>query len=49
MSTPRSSNGSGTGWIRWIEEVSGVNCRERSREELQETLTNTLSEAAAWV
>ncbi len=32
-------------WIGWIEEVPGVNCQERSREELLETLTITLGEA----
>ena len=39
----------GDWWIGWIEEVPGVNCQERSREELLEILTNTLSEALAWV
>ena len=32
-------------WIGWIEEVPGVNCQERSREELLETLRLTLKEA----
>ena len=32
-------------WIGWIEEVPGVNCQERSREELLETLKITLREA----
>ena len=32
-------------WIGWIEEVPGVNCQERTREELVETLRITLSEA----
>ena len=32
-------------WIGWIEEVPGVNCQERSREELIETLRVTLREA----
>ncbi len=32
-------------WIGWIEEVPGVNCQERSREELLETLKLTLREA----
>ena len=32
-------------WIGWIEEVPGVNCQERSREELLETLAITLGEA----
>jgi predicted RNase H-like HicB family nuclease len=34
-------------WIGWIEEVPGVNCQERSREELVETLQVTLREALA--
>ncbi len=25
-------------WIGWIEEVPGVNCQEKTREELKETL-----------
>lgn len=36
---------SGDWWIGWIEEVPGVNCQERSREELLETLRVTLNEA----
>jgi predicted RNase H-like HicB family nuclease len=32
-------------WIGWIEEVPGVNCQESSREELLESLRETLSEA----
>ncbi|MDW8212025.1 MAG: hypothetical protein RMJ55_00580 [Roseiflexaceae bacterium] len=32
-------------WIGWIEEVPGVNCQERTREELLETLRATLREA----
>jgi predicted RNase H-like HicB family nuclease len=32
-------------WIGWIEEVPGVNCQERSREELIERLKVTLKEA----
>lgn len=35
----------GDWWIGWIEEVSGVNCQERTREELLETLKITLREA----
>ncbi len=35
----------GDWWIGWIEEVSGVNCQEKSREELLETLKITLKEA----
>jgi hypothetical protein len=33
---------SGAWWIGWIEEVPGVNCQERTREELLETLRITL-------
>jgi len=32
-------------WIGWIEEVPGVNCQERTKEELLETLKLTLREA----
>jgi predicted RNase H-like HicB family nuclease len=32
-------------WIGWIEEIPGVNCQERTREELIETLKVTLAEA----
>jgi len=32
-------------WIGWIEEVPGVNCQERTRQELIETLRITLKEA----
>lgn len=32
-------------WIGWVEEVPGVNCQERTREELLESLRVTLSEA----
>ena len=32
-------------WIGWIEEIPGVNCQEKSREELLETLRATLREA----
>ena len=35
----------GEWWIGWIEEVPGVNCQERTREELMETLQVTLREA----
>ena len=35
----------GDWWIGWIEEVSGVNCQERSREQLMESLRVTLKEA----
>lgn len=32
-------------WIGWIEEVPGVNCQERTHEELIESLKVTLKEA----
>lgn len=32
-------------WIGWIEEVPGVNCQERTKDELLETLKVTLEEA----
>jgi predicted RNase H-like HicB family nuclease len=32
-------------WIGWVEEVRGVNCQERTKEELLETLKVTLREA----
>ncbi len=35
----------GDWWIGWIEEVPGVNCEERTREELLDTLSITLGEA----
>ena len=38
----------GDWWIGWIEEVPGVNCQERSKEELIETLRITLGEALAF-
>ena len=35
----------GPWWIGWIEEVPGVNCQERSRPELLNSLRITLREA----
>ena len=32
-------------WIGWVEEVPGVNCQEKTYEELLDTLKITLSEA----
>jgi predicted RNase H-like HicB family nuclease len=32
-------------WIGWIEEIPGVNCQERTREELIKSLRSTLKEA----
>jgi predicted RNase H-like HicB family nuclease len=35
----------GDWWIGWIEEIPGVNCQERSRNELLNSLRITLKEA----
>ena len=35
----------GDWWIGWIEEIPGVNCQERTREELLESLQTALKEA----
>ena len=35
----------GEWWIGWIEEVPGVNCQERTHEELRRSLADTLCEA----
>jgi len=35
----------GDWWIGWVKEVPGVNCQERTREELIESLRVTLREA----
>lgn len=35
----------GDWWVGWIEEVPGVNCQERTHEELLESLRETLKEA----
>jgi len=32
-------------WIGWIQEVPGVNCQERSREDLLRSLKEVLTEA----
>ena len=32
-------------WVGWIEEVPGVNCQEKTYENLKETLEITLREA----
>jgi predicted RNase H-like HicB family nuclease len=32
-------------WIGWIEEIPGVNCQERTKDELLESLSVTLAEA----
>lgn len=35
----------GDWWIGWIEEVSGVNCQEKSKKELLDSLKSALREA----
>jgi hypothetical protein len=35
----------GDWWIGWIEEIPGVNCQEKTLEELRESLRVTLKEA----
>lgn len=35
----------GEWWIGWVREIPGVNCQERTREELLATLKITLLEA----
>jgi predicted RNase H-like HicB family nuclease len=35
----------GDWWIGWIEEVPGVNCQERTREDLVTSLREVLIEA----
>ena len=32
-------------WVGWIEEVPGVNCQEKTYEDLKDTLEITLKEA----
>lgn len=32
-------------WIGWVKEIPGVNCQERTREELLDSLEVTLKEA----
>ena len=39
---------SGPWWIGWIEEVPGVNCQEITKEELVESLRETLREVLAF-
>jgi len=36
---------SGDGWIGWVAEVPGVNCQEATRDELMNSLHDTLQEA----
>jgi predicted RNase H-like HicB family nuclease len=35
----------GDWWIGWIEEIPGVNCQEKTKDELLESLRITLKEA----
>ena len=35
----------GKWWIGWIEEIPGVNCQEKTHEELLESLKITLKES----
>jgi predicted RNase H-like HicB family nuclease len=35
----------GDSWTGWIEEVSGVNCQERTREDFVTSLREALTEA----
>jgi len=35
-------------WIGWIQEIPGVNCQERTKEKLMESLRITLKEALDW-
>ena len=37
----------GEWWVGWVEEVPGVNCQERTRDELLRSLRVTLGEALA--
>jgi len=32
-------------WIGWVEEIPGVNCQEKTKKKLLETLRITLKEA----
>ncbi len=35
----------GDWWVGWIQEVPGVNCQERSKEELLDSLREALGDA----
>lgn len=35
-------------WIGWVQEISGVNCQERTRDELIVALEITLRETIAY-
>lgn len=36
---------SGSWWVGWIEEIPGMNCQERTKTALLDTLKITLQEA----
>jgi len=38
----------GSWWIGWIEEIAGVNCQERTKEELLVSLKEAVAEALAF-
>lgn len=38
----------GDWWIGWIEEVPGVNCQEKTKKKLLESLKSALREALAF-
>ena len=38
----------GDWWVGWIEEVPGVNCQEKTRDELLVSLKSALEEALAF-
>ncbi len=45
MACPAVTIRDGDWWIGWFEEVPGVNCQERTREDLLDSLKATLAEA----
>jgi predicted RNase H-like HicB family nuclease len=42
---PAMINQDGDWWIGWVEEVTGVNAQEQTKEELMESLGEALREA----
>ena len=38
----------GEWWIGWIEEISGINCQEKTKKSLLISLRSTLKEALAF-
>ena len=38
----------GDWWIGWVEEIPGVNCQEKTHDDLVESLKVTLQEALAF-